>query len=179
DQLPHIEQTGEIARRFNRRYAPDLPVFPLPEAILGQAPALLGTDGRKMSKSRNNTITLAATADETARLLRSAKTDSDRAITYDPETRPEVSNLLLLSALCEAGDPRAIAEEIGDGGSAALKRRVTAAVNEALAPIRSRRAELISDRAYLRDLLHRGSDAARSVAQRTLADVADAMHTSY
>ncbi|HET8979450.1 MAG TPA: tryptophan--tRNA ligase, partial [Solirubrobacteraceae bacterium] len=76
DQLPHIEQTRIIARRFNRRYAPAAPVFPEPRALLSDAPILLGTDGRKMSKSRNNAIALAATADETARLLRQAKTDA-------------------------------------------------------------------------------------------------------
>jgi tryptophanyl-tRNA synthetase len=56
DQLPHVEQTRAIARRFNRRYAPECPVFPEPEALLSDAPILLGTDGRKMSKSRNNAI---------------------------------------------------------------------------------------------------------------------------
>ncbi len=179
DQLPHVEQTREIARRFNRRYAPARAVFPEPQAILGDAPSLLGTDGSKMSKSRRNAITLAATADETARLLRAAKTDSIRQITYDPATRPAISNLLLLTALCEQSDPRVIAAEIGNRGAAELKRRVTDAVNGALAPIRRRRTELIADRGYLRDVLRDGSQTARSVAQQTLADVTDAMHTRY
>jgi tryptophanyl-tRNA synthetase len=179
DQLPHVEQTREIARRFNRRYAPDRPVFPEPTAILGDAPALLGTDGRKMSKSRRNAITLAATADETARLLRQARTDSQRRITYDPDDRPEVSNLLLLIGLCEGEDPRTVAAEIGDRGASELKRRAVEAVNEALAPIRRRRRELIADRVYLRAVLHDGSRQARAVAQQTLAEVSDAMHTSY
>jgi tryptophanyl-tRNA synthetase len=179
DQLPHVEQTREIARRFNRRYAIDRPVFPEPEAIVGDAPALLGTDGRKMSKSRHNAITLAATADETARLLRGARTDSERHITYDPVARPEVSNLLLLIALCEHGDPEEIAAQIGRRGAAELKRRATEAVNETLAPVRRRRSALMSDRQHLRAILRDGSEAARAVAQRTLADVAAAMHTSY
>jgi tryptophanyl-tRNA synthetase len=179
DQLPHVEQTREIARRFNRRYAPDRPVFPEPEAILGNAPTLLGTDGRKMSKSRNNAITLAATADETARLLRGAKTDSGRRITYDPNARPEVSNLLLMTALCEQGDPRVIAAEIADRGASELKRRTIDAVNQALAPVRRRRAELIADRSHLSAVLRAGSEIAREVAQRTLAEVAAAMHTTY
>ena len=140
---------------------------------------MLGTDGVKMSKSRNNAVTLAATSDETARLLRSAKTDSERQITYDPEARPEVSNLLLLTALCERGDPEEIAAEIGEHGAVELKRRATEAVNEMLAPVRRRRAELISDRQYLRAILRDGSETARAVAQQTLADVAEAMHTSY
>ena len=179
DQLPHIEQTRAIARRFNRRYAPGCPVFPEPEALLSDAPVLLGTDGRKMSKSRNNAIALAATADETARLLRQAKTDSNRQITYDPEHRPEVSNLVLLTALSEELDPHQLAEQIGGRGAAELKRRATEAVNERLRPARDRRSELMRDRGYLRTVLRDGSDRARSIAQRTLTHVADAMHTNY
>ncbi|MEO6859478.1 MAG: tryptophan--tRNA ligase, partial [Solirubrobacteraceae bacterium] len=179
DQVPHVEQTRTIARRFNRRYAPDRPVFPEPEALLSDAPVLLGTDGRKMSKSRHNSIALAASADDTARLLRGAKTDSDPHITYEPESRPEVSNLVLLTALCEGADPAAVAEEIGGHGAAELKRRATEAVNERLGPIRRRRADLLDDRAYLRTVLRNGSDTARAIAQHTLAEVAEVMHTAY
>src|SRR5579862_7013541 len=73
DQLPHLELTRVIARRFNDRYGAR--VFPVPDALLSAAPLLLGTDGEKMSKSRGNAIALAASADETARLIRGAKTD--------------------------------------------------------------------------------------------------------
>ena len=97
DQLPHLEQTRVIARRFNDRYAP---VFPEPGALLSEAPLILGTDGTKMSKSKGNVVELRMSADETAKKLKGAKTDSDRVITYDPEARPEVANLLLLVALC-------------------------------------------------------------------------------
>jgi tryptophanyl-tRNA synthetase len=179
DQLPHVEQTRAIARRFNRRYAPQRPVFPEPAAMLSDAPVLLGTDGRKMSKSRGNAITLAASADETARLLRRAKTDSDPNITYDPEHRPEVANLVLLTALCEGLDPLEVADEVGSRGASELKRRAAEAVNEHLRPIRSRRAELMRDRGYLRGILRHGSDRARGIAQRTLKVVAAAMHTDY
>jgi tryptophanyl-tRNA synthetase len=132
-----------------------------------------------MSKSRNNAIALAATADETARLLRQAKTDSDPDITYDPQGRPEVANLVLLTALCEEVDPRQLAEQIGSRGAAELKRRATEAVNERLRPIRERRAELINDRGQLRAILREGSTAAREIAQNTLTQVAAAMHTNY
>jgi tryptophanyl-tRNA synthetase len=179
DQLPHVEQARAIARRFNRRYAPECPVFPEPEALLSDAPVLLGTDGRKMSKSRHNAIALAATADQTARLLRQAKTDSDPHVTYDPEQRPEVSNLVLLTALCEGVDPGQIAEQIGGRGAAELKRRATEAVNERLSALRERRSELMRDRGYLRTVLRDGSAAARGIAQSTLNEVAAAMHTNY
>src|ERR1700742_278611 len=124
DQLPHVEVTRLIARRFNDRYpgAGGAGGFPLPDALLSDAPLLLGTDGAKMSKSRGNAIELRATADETAALIRGAKTDSIRRIGYDPARRPEVSSLVLLAALCLDRDPVSVAEEIGDGGAAALKR---------------------------------------------------------
>ena len=147
--------------------------------MLSQAPLLLGTDGRKMSKSRNNAIAIAASADHTARLLRGAKTDSRRWITYEPEHRPEVANLVLLTALCENLDPHAVADQIGDQGAAELKRRAIDAVNQRLQPIRTRRAELIRDRAYLRTIIRDGSQTARAIAQDTLAQVARAMHTNY
>ena len=173
DQLPHQEITRTIARRFNERYGP---VFPVPEALLSDTPVLLGLDGRqKMSKSRGNAVPLAAGPDETARLIRRARTDADRRITYEPETRPEVSNLVRIAALCQDRDPRAIAEEVGDGGAAALKKVVTESVNEFLRPIRARRSELGRD--LPREVLKRGNERANAVADRTLAQVREAMGT--
>lgn len=106
DQLPHLELARLIARRFNRRYSAGSAVFPEPAALLSDAPALLGTDGQKMSKSRGKAIPIGATADQTARLIAGAKTDAERQITYDPVHRPEVSNLMLLAALCLDRAPR-------------------------------------------------------------------------
>ena len=182
DQLPHLEQARLIAQRFDKRYGravKDHPVFRRPEALLSQAPMLLGLDGEKMSKSRRNTIELGMSADETAKLLKKTKTDSDRVITYDPTGRPEVSNLLMLASLCGAGTPEEIAERIGDGGAGALKRLTTEAVNELLAPIRARRAELEADEAYLLDVLHAGNARANEVADRTLDAVRTAMRMDY
>ncbi|MFJ9037083.1 tryptophan--tRNA ligase [Streptomyces sp. NPDC102406] len=179
DQLPHLEITRTVARRFNERYGAGGPVFPVPEALLSTAPLLLGTDGTKMSKSRGNAVALAADADETARLVRGAKTDSRRRITYEPELRPEVSSLVLLAALCEGGDPWRVAEEIGDGGAAALKRRVTEAVNTRLAPIRARRAAYAEDRGLVRDVLKAGNERARAIAEATLKEVRAAMNADY
>lgn len=174
DQLPHLEATRTVARRFNDRYGP---VFPVPEAVLSQAPLLLGTDGGKMSKSRDNAIALSATADETARLIRGAKTDSERRIGYDPVNRPEVSSLLLLAALCRTTDPYTVAEEVGDGGSAALKAVVTEAVNDFLAPVRARRADFARDPDLVRTVLRRGNARANEVADATLTQVREAMGT--
>ncbi|WP_042371445.1 tryptophan--tRNA ligase [Streptacidiphilus neutrinimicus] len=180
DQLPHLEVTRTVARRFNDRYARSgAPVFPEPEALLSAAPLLLGTDGGKMSKSRGNAIQLAADADESARLIRGAKTDTERHVSYEPERRPEVSSLVLLAALCQDRDPVALAEEIGGGGAARLKQVVTESVNERFAPVRARRAELARDRAALRELLRRGNKQANVVADATLEEVRCVMDAVY
>ncbi|MEU9359218.1 tryptophan--tRNA ligase [Streptomyces sp. NPDC048301] len=174
DQLPHLEITRTIARRFNERYGA---VFPEPDALLSAAPLLLGTDATKMSKSRGNSIALGADADETARLIRRATTDADRYITYDPELRPGVSSLVLLASLCLDRDPYEVAEEIGAAGAAGLKRTVTEAVNARMAPIRARRAEYAQDMGYVREVLRAGNERANAVAEATLDEVREAMGT--
>jgi tryptophanyl-tRNA synthetase len=179
DQLPHLEIARTVARRFNERYSPRSAFFPVPDALLSAAPNLLGTDGQKMSKSRANAIALAATADETAELIRRAKTDTLRHISYEPATRPEVSSLVLLAALCQRREPATVAAEIGSGGSAELKRVVTESVNEFFAPIRARRADLMTDRRHLAEVLAAGNARASTIADRTLAEVASAMGTTY
>src|ERR1700722_19745991 len=121
DQLPHLEITRTIARRFNERYSPDRPYFPEPEALLSTAPLLLGLDGTKMGKSRNNSVPLRATADQTARLIAQAKTDSERVISYEPDSRAEVASLLTIAALCRDETPELIAGQVGAGGAAAPK----------------------------------------------------------
>jgi len=179
DQLPHVEGTRVIARRFNERYAPGRPYFPVPDALLSHAPLLLGVDGRKMSKSRDNAIALGAGEDETARLIRGARTDAERTISYQPEQRPEVSNLVQIAALCLDQSPAEVAERVGGGGAAALKRLVTEALNERLRPVRARRREVAADPEYLRQVLAAGNGRAEGIADRTLAGVRRLMHTVY
>ena len=150
DQLPHLELTRTIARRFNERFAKNKPVFPEPQPLLSQAPIILGLDGsQKMSKSRNNTIMLSTDEDETAQLIKKAKTDSERTITYDPDNRPEVANLLLLISLATGRKPEEIAAEIGDAGSGLLKKVLTESLNEYLRPLRARRKELEQNMDYV------------------------------
>ena len=126
DQLPHIEATRLVARRFNERYGQ---VFPEPEALLTDAIEIPGLDGRKMSKSYGNAISLSMTEEETAKRIKKSTTDADRNIYFDKENRPGVSALLTTAALCSGRKETEIAEEIGDGGSGALKKYVTEAVN--------------------------------------------------
>jgi len=179
DQLPHLETTRHLARRFNERYAGGATVFDEPDALLTAAPLLLGVDGAKMSKSRGNAIELGASEDHTARLVRSAKTDTQRTITYDPDHRPEVANLVLLAALCTGADPAELAESIGDRGASALKAVVAEAVNERLRPHRRRRADLVANLEYLDEVLARGNARANEVANETLDRVRETMGMAY
>jgi tryptophanyl-tRNA synthetase len=132
-----------------------------------------------MSKSRGNTIALGDTEDRTAALLRRAKTDSERTITYDPDRRPEIANLLLIAALCTARNPVEIADELGGRGAAALKQLVTEAVNEELRPLRQRRRELATDPGYLRQVLSEGNARANHIADHTLQRVREVMDMVY
>jgi tryptophanyl-tRNA synthetase len=179
DQLPHLETARLVARRFNDRYAGGAQVFAEPEALLSAAPLLLGTDGAKMSKSRGNAIALRDDEDRTAALLRGARTDGERRITYDPQRRPEVASLLLTAALCTGEDPHAIADSLGNRGAAALKALVTDAVNEHLRPLRRRRRALAADRAYLHRVLADGNARANEVADRTLDRVRRVLGMAY
>ncbi|MDO5721574.1 MAG: tryptophan--tRNA ligase [Actinomycetaceae bacterium] len=182
DQLPHLEQARVVANRFDKRFGravPERPVFRRPEALLSSAALVLGLDGQKMSKSRGNTIELCMSADETAKRIRKAKTDADRVITYDPINRPEVSNLLLIASEASGDSPQQIAESIGDGGGGMLKARVTEALNDMLAPLRARRAELEADPGYLWSVLDRGNERANEVADATLSEVKQAMGMLY
>ncbi|WP_018142805.1 tryptophan--tRNA ligase [Alloscardovia criceti] len=179
DNLPHIEITRTIARRFNERYAKNNPVFPEPAAILSDAPEIPGLDGRKMSKSYGNSIMLGATAEETAKLIKKSPTDSERMITFDPVNRPQVSALLTTAGLVTGRDPREIAEEIGNGGGGALKAYVIESVNSFLAEHRERRAELAKDMDTVRDILHEGNKRANEIANQTLDEVREAMGMVY
>ncbi|MFI1919790.1 tryptophan--tRNA ligase [Nocardia sp. NPDC020380] len=176
DQLPHLEQTRVIARRFNELYAP---VFPEPQALLTATPHVPGLDGRKMSKSYGNAIQLRMTADETAALIKRTATDSERRITFDPDARPGVSALLTTAALCLGTDETTLAEQIGDGGGAGLKKLATDAVNEFFAPHRARRTELAANPDIVKSVLREGNRRANEIAETTLDEVRAAMGTVY
>lgn len=176
DNLPHVEMTRVIARRFNERYGA---IFPVPDALITATPEVPGLDGRKMSKSYGNAIALSMTADETVAVIRRTRTDQDRRITFDPEHRPGVSALLSTAALCLGAVPEELAAAIGDGGSGELKALTATAVNDFLAPLRSRRRELAADGDLVRSVLQRGNEHARAIADVTLDEVRAAMGTVY
>jgi tryptophanyl-tRNA synthetase len=174
DQLPHLELTRSIARRFNDRYGF---VFPLPDALLGEAPVLAGLDGRKMGKSLGNAIALADPVDVVAAKIRAARTDPEREVTFEPERRPYIANLLRIAGLCTRRGPEELAAEVGSSGASALKDVVTQAVWEFLAPIQERRRAAGPE--AVRRVLSRGTTIANDVAETTLHEVRAAMGMAY
>lgn len=174
DQLPHLELTRAIARRFADRYGP---VFPLPEPLLGEAALLAGLDGAKMSKSRGNAIALGDSTDVIAAKIRVARTDAERSISFEPDRRPHVANLITLAALASGRTPQQIAAAAGNGGGAALKSITIEAVDGMLAPIRARRGAISS--AEVAVVLRRGIATAGEIAERTLDEVRAAMGMTY
>ena len=176
DQTPHIEMARVIARRFRDRYGA---VFEEPQALLTSTPAVPGLDGRKMSKSFGNAITLSMTPDETVAVVRRTPTDSDRYISYDPAARPGVSALLTIAGLCTGRDPVEIAADIGGGGAGSLKSYVAESVNSLLAAHRHRRAEIAAEPEYVRSVVRRGNERANEIAEQTLNEVRAAMGTEY
>ena len=119
---------------------------------------------------------LCASEDETANLIKKAKTDAERHITYDPVNRPEVANLLMLISLCTDEDPVSIAERIGEGGGGLLKKTLTEALNEKLRPLRAERVRLEASPDYIRSVLLDGVKKAREMAIATLDEVRRAMN---
>jgi tryptophanyl-tRNA synthetase len=177
DQVPHIELTREIARRFNRMFGD---VFPEAQAKLSQAPVLVGLDGQhKMSKSLDNHIEIAASAEETTKRLLTAFTDPERLKRSDPG-RPSVCNVYSLHKLFNPDDVDTIYAECTSAqrGCVDCKRHLAQGVNAYLAPIRERRQEYASKPGLVDEVLGDGAARARSIARQTISEVLDSMKLS-
>ena len=172
DQLPHIEITRTIAKRFNTKFCNGEQFFKEPVALLSKTPHILGLDGKqKMSKSRGNSIMLKSTREEIIAVVKKAVTDSDRHITYDPTNRPEVANLLTLLSLMNGRNQGEIASEIGDGGAKMLKDMLIETTDNFLKPIREKRLELENNPQYIENVIKNGIEKAREEANKTLHNV--------
>jgi tryptophanyl-tRNA synthetase len=140
-----------------------------------------------MSKSFGNAILLRMTPDETAAVIKKSPTDSERAVSYDPDNRPGISALLTISAIIRGLEPGGegetqIAEEINADpkyGAGLLKQKTTELVNDFFAPLRARRLELEDNLDYIRDVLTDGNEKAREIATQTLTEVREAMGMIY
>ena len=174
DQVPHLELTREVARRFNRLYGE---VFPEPEALLTETPKVPGTDGRKMSKSYNNAVYLdEPDKDIEAKLSRMA-TDPRRVRRTDPGEPADCPAFNLHRIYCTPEEIEYVTTGCRTAGIGCLdcKRVMIKHVLAALAPIRARRAELRQRPDTVPDVLADGNARARAVAEATMADVREAM----
>ncbi len=173
DQLPHIELTREVARRFNNLYGE---VFPEPDGLLTKFPVIPGIDGRKMSKSYGNDITIADSPEETEKKVSQMFTDPQKIYKGDPG-RPEICPVYSLHQIYNP-NPQEIYEGCTSGklGCVDCKKILASHLNRVLAPLRERRKELERKPEVIWESLKKGADKARAKASATLKDVKQAMH---
>lgn len=174
DQVPHIELSREIARRFNNFYGE---VFVLPEPILTEMPKIPGTDGRKMSKSYNNAILLSDFPEEVDRKVKTMVTDPARKRRIDAGN-PEICPVFALHKVYTRKD---VHEWVIEGctttkiGCLDCKKPLIEAINSSLEPIRKTRQQLERDKKKIAEILVAGSNQARERAQKTMQEVRVAM----
>lgn len=181
DQLPHIEMTREVARRFNRMAERD--IFPEPDGLVGRVARLVGTDGNaKMSKSKNNAIYLKDDAEAVVEKVRRMYTDPTRLRATDPghvEGNPVfMYHDAFNPNLDEVNDlkERYTAGRVGD---VEVKQKLARALNDMLTPIRERRAYFESHPNEVREALVEGTRVSREVAGQTMAEVREALKLNY
>ena len=180
DQLPHIELTREVARRFNRQFKD---VFPEPEGLVGRVPRLVGIDGQaKMSKSLDNAIYLKDTPAVVNEKVRSMYTDPTRLRATDPG-HVEGNPVFLYHDVFNP-DREEVAElkdryRRGAVGDVEVKQKLATTLNAFLEPIRDRRARFAANMGLVRDALAEGTDRARTAAQTTMALIHEALDLGY
>ena len=175
DQLPHLELTREIARRFNQLYGD---TFPEPQGLLSATPRLPGTDNRTMHTSYGNAIYLRDTPEETTRKVMSMYTDPTRLHADDPghvEGNPVFAYHDAFNRNQEEVEELKTRYVAGKVGDVEVKRKLSAALNEYLAPIRQRREAFTAHPDDVIDILRTGTLRAREQANKTLAEVQEKM----
>jgi tryptophanyl-tRNA synthetase len=179
DQVPHLELTREVVRRFNNFYPANLIE---PQALLTPTPRLPGLDNRKMSKSYGNTIDLSDDPATVQKKVRQMYTDPKRVRADVPGTVEGNPVFIYHDAFnpdrAEVDDLKARYRE-GKVGDVEVKTKLAVAVNAMLAPIRERRETALARPGYLRELLHEGSRKAQREAQATMARVREAVKLKY
>jgi tryptophanyl-tRNA synthetase len=174
DQLPHLELTREIARRFNSLYGS---VLVEPSALLTDTPKILGIDRRKMSKSYGNAIYLSDSDVTTQKTVQKMITDPLKIKKHDPG-RPEICNVFTYHTIFSSkGEVQQIDRDCRSGALGCVDCKVWMGknLNAYLEPMREKRTELAKKPQKLDDVLLDGSAQARKVAQKTLAEVQGAM----
>lgn len=174
DQRQHLEITRDIAVRFNNRYSP---TFKVPEGIYPKVGAKINDlqePEKKMSKSGENpngAIFLSDDRDAILRKFKRAVTDSESEIRFDPERKPGVSNLLSIYSVFTDKTLAEAEADFAGKGYGDFKLAVGETVADALAPIQAKQKALVSDKAYLNEVLKRGAENAYRTARKTLSKV--------
>jgi len=178
DQLPHIEQTRKIVRKFNQLYEP---VFKEPEPMISRIPRLVGLDGKnKMSKSLDNAIYLNDDQDTVLEKVMSARTDPARIRATDPGHPEECTVFQYHKAFNEEDVPEIEKRcKAGTIGCVACKKRLAKAINELLDPIRERRQKYINNPELVDEIIMSGTKRAKSIAEDTIKEVKEAMKLDY
>lgn len=173
DQLPHLEITREIARRFNSLYEE---VFPIPEPILTKFARLPGLDGKRMSKSVGNVILISDPPDEIDRKVMEAVTDPKKIYRNDPG-HPEVCNVFAYHSRFSTEEIKSIEQDCRSGqlGCVECKKRCASAISRYFEPIRDKRGELEKNIDFVLDVLKGGASRAREFAAETMEMARKAM----
>jgi len=181
DQIPMIEQTIEVVRKFNRIYKTDVLVEP--EILTSAIARLPGLDGRaKMSKSLGNAIFFADDADSVSKKVKGMYTDPGHLRVEDPG---KVEGNPVFTYLDAFGTDKTKIEELKDHyqcgglGDSSVKKYLLEVLQAFLDPIRERRKELAKDPKQIMDMLHRGTEVAIAAANKTLQDVRKSMGINY
>lgn len=176
DQLPHVEVTRELARRFNNMYSPGSAIFPEPDPLVTAFPRLPGLDGNKMSKSLGNSILLSDSPETIKATLRKAITDPQKVRKGDPG-RPDVCLVYTYHKKFNAGETLEIRANCESGalGCVDCKMKCADKIALELAPIRERRLALVLKPGHVDEIIADGNMRARQVAQQTMGEVHHAM----
>ncbi len=174
DQLPHLELTREICRRFNGLFGAEGEAPPLlePKAKLTQVPKLLGLDRRKMSKSYGNFIAISETPEALSKKVMSMITDEQRIKRADPG-RPEVCNVHSYYQAFAPEDADTVASECREAsrGCVDCKKQLCGVLDAMLEPVRERRAELKSDAGRVESILKDGAEKALAIARPKMENI--------
>ena len=174
DQMPHLEISREIARRFNHLYKE---IFPEPEALLTEFPKVIGVDGRKMSKSYDNAIYLSDRPEEVEQKLKTMVTDPARIKRTDAGN-PELSPVYQLHKIFSSKEEL---EEVAEGcrtagiGCIDCKKILIKNIFKVMEPIRNRHNMFLNDPDMLYDIANKGTEKAEKVAEETMQLVREAM----
>jgi len=174
DQLPHLELTRQIVRKFNHIYRTDC--FAEPKALLTEATRLLGLDGRKMSKSYNNAVNLSDTKEEVQKKVQTMFTDPKRIKRTDPG-HPEVCNIYSYYKVFSPERANTLINECKEAklGCTDCKKALSELLVNKLAPIQEKRQELVKDKNKIEKILRDGAEKANAIAALTMAEVKKAI----